>query len=79
LRASSFMGVLAATGPWFSKLAFAGQKDAGKKTSGAKHPEKDEGKVHVVESTNETVHLGVFDTTLPPIIKIDSGEHHKFS
>ncbi len=78
LRASSFMGVLATVGPWFSKLAYAEQKDAGKKTSAAKQPDKDEGKVHVVESTNETVHLGVFDTTLPPIIKIDSGDTISF-
>jgi acetamidase/formamidase len=32
----------------------------------------------VVESTNETVHLGVFDTTLPSIITIDSGDTVSF-
>jgi acetamidase/formamidase len=85
LRSSSFIGVLATVGPWFSKLAYAEQNDTPKRTFGVKPPEKkakqdnkDEGKVHVVESTNETVHLGVFDTTLPPIIKIDSGDSISF-
>lgn len=73
LRASSFMSVLAAASPLFSKLGFAMQASDAKKTksSGTKH---DEGRVHTVESTNETVHLGVFDATLPPILKIDSGD-----
>jgi len=58
LRASSFMSVLAAASPLFSKLGFAMQASDAKKTksSGTKH---DEGRVHTVESTNETVHLGV--------------------
>jgi len=30
--------------------------------------------VHVVESTPDTVKLGVYDTTLPPILKVDSGD-----
>lgn len=80
LRASSFMGALAAVGPWFSKLAYAtdgygdlssGQKKAAKIAAAKK---EDEGHVHVVESNKDTVHLGVYDTNLPPIIKIDSGD-----
>jgi acetamidase/formamidase len=71
LRASGFMGVLAATGPWFQKLAFAATGSPQAKTRKAA---KDEGRVHVVESTKDTVQLGVFDSTLPPILKIDSGE-----
>ncbi len=72
LRASSFMGALAAVGPWFanlslSNLAFAGEKGAAQKSG-------DEGRVHVVESNDQTVHLGVFDTTLPPIITVESGD-----
>ncbi len=81
IRASSFLGALAAVGPWFAKLARAeGTNGAG----GGAWPgsdsqgKKDEGRVHVVESTNETVHLGVFDTTLPPILKIDSGDTISF-
>jgi acetamidase/formamidase len=34
--------------------------------------------VHTVESNKDTVRLGVFDTTLPPIIKIDSGDTVSF-
>src|SRR4029077_14770635 len=75
LRASSFMGALAAIGPWFTKLARAADSnDASMSaapdwlTSGDKKKE-DEGHVHVVESNDQTVHLGVYDTTLPPILK----------
>jgi acetamidase/formamidase len=73
LRASSFMGALAAVGPWFSKLAHAATSnpvaDDKKQKSKA-----DEGKVHEVESSNKTVRLGVFDATAPPIVKVDSGD-----
>lgn len=89
LRASSFMGLLAAVGPSFSKLAFASshsdesgrpdensaEQSAAKRKRDAK---ADEGKIHVVESNKETVHLGVFDATLPPVVKIDSGDSVSF-
>src|SRR5258708_611885 len=80
LRASSFMGALAAVGPWFSQLAraadFTGSAESGAHPSGSGESAeaKDEGRVHVIESNNETVHLGVFDTNLAPIVKIDSGD-----
>jgi acetamidase/formamidase len=70
LRASSFMGALAAIGPRFVKLAHAagdGPSPAGGATSG-------NGRTHVVESKRETVRLGVFDATLPPIVTIESGD-----
>ena len=73
LRASSFMGALAGIGPWFSKLARATDGVV----SSAAAPEKDsddQGRVHVVESNDKTVHLGVYDTTLDPILKVDSGD-----
>jgi len=77
LQASSFMGILAAIEPWFSKLAYA----EGKSGDGQNHAGSDssfggggEGRLHVVECNDQTVHLGVFDTTLPPILKIDSGD-----
>jgi acetamidase/formamidase len=73
MRASSFMGALAAIGPWFSKLALAEQKAPQKKPA-AKPGSADEGRVHVVESNEQTVHLGVFDTTLPPIVTVESGD-----
>jgi acetamidase/formamidase len=82
LRASSFLGVLAAVGPWFPRIGFgklahaaeppvaSGSGGAQKKKSG----KTDEGKVHTVESSKETVQLGVFDATLPPIVTIESGD-----
>ncbi|HLW52464.1 MAG TPA: acetamidase/formamidase family protein [Candidatus Angelobacter sp.] len=76
LRASTFMGALAAVGPWFGKLAAAGEiasLQKGKHPSGSKE-KADEGHVHVVESNKDTVHLGVYDTNLEPIAKIDSGD-----
>jgi acetamidase/formamidase len=77
LRASSFMGVVAAVGPWFERLAHAAGAPAVKGgpaqgSHGRGH--SDEGRVHVIESNKETVRLGVFDATLPPIVTIDSGD-----
>jgi len=70
LRASSFMGALAAIGPRFARLAHAAE--GGRPTpAGASGGN---GRTHVVESTRETVRLGVFDTTLPPIVTIESGD-----
>lgn len=76
LRASSFMGALAAIGPWFTKLAHAADSLDGGAAAGpaAAAKKDDEGHVHVVESSNKTVHLGVYDTTLEPILKVDSGD-----
>jgi acetamidase/formamidase len=76
LRASSFMGALAAVGPWFSKLAYAEPEfeSAQKKPAKGIAKKQAEGHVHVVESNKDTVRLGVYDTNLPPIITIDSGD-----
>src|SRR5262249_41555498 len=73
MRASSFMGGPAAIGPRVSKLGLGEQKNP-QKTPAAKPRSADEGHVHVVESKEQTVHLGVFDTTLPPIITVESGD-----
>jgi acetamidase/formamidase len=80
LRASTFMGALAAVGPWFSQLGFSKETHAtetnpsgGEQKSSGK-ASANEGKAHVVESNDQTVHLGVYDTNLPPILKIDSGD-----
>ena len=67
LRASSFMGALAAVGPWFAKLAHAA--DAAQPL-----PKRGGGRIHTVDSNKQTVQLGVFDATLPPILTIESGE-----
>jgi acetamidase/formamidase len=77
LRASSFMCALAGIGPWFHKLTNAklalGADGAGPPAKKDKDKD-DEGHVHVVESNDKTVRLGVYDTTLDPILKIDSGD-----
>jgi len=79
LRASSFMGVLAAVGPGFNQFSQASNSARENQSSGDRdHAQEDEGRVHVVESNDKTVHLGVFDTTLPPILKIDSGDSISF-
>jgi acetamidase/formamidase len=76
LAASSFMGALATIGPWFSR--FANASDGLDRMGGGGSPtppkRQDEGRVHVVESNDRTVHLGVYDTTLDPILKVDSGD-----
>jgi acetamidase/formamidase len=72
LRASSFMGALAGIGPWFTKLARAANALEG--ASAAAPNKDDQGRVHVVESNDQTVRLGVYDTTLAPILKVDSGD-----
>jgi acetamidase/formamidase len=75
LRASSFMGALAAVGPRFGRLAHAAAGDpptpAGGGGSGG-------GRLHVIPSSRETVRLGVFDATLPPIVTIESGDRVSF-
>jgi len=74
LRASSFMGVLAAVDPWFAKLARAAESSAARK----RESHHGEGRLHVVPSTKETVRLGVYDTNLQPILTIDSGDSIRF-
>ena len=75
LRASSFMSALAAVGPWFDKLARAAETGGGAQSAGGKGGN---GRAHVVESNKETVRLGVFDETLPPILTIESGDQVSF-
>ena len=77
LRASTFLGALAAAGPWFDKLAGA-KEPAGEPPNRSlddlQKKKEDEGHVQVVESNDETVRLGVYDTNLTPILKVDSGD-----
>jgi len=75
LRASSFMGALAAVGPWFAKVA-RGAESGAPITPGAAR--RGAGRTHVVDSTKETVQLGVFDSTLAPIVTIESGDAVSF-
>ena len=69
LKSSAFMRILAAIGPWFApRPAFAADDGLSRRAA------QSTGRVHVVECTNETTQLGVFDTTRAPILKIDSGD-----
>jgi acetamidase/formamidase len=70
LRASSFMGALAAVAPAFARLAQAAAPGMAGPASGT----VGKGRLHIVESTKDTVRLGVFDATLPPVLTIDSGD-----
>ncbi|HEX8799059.1 MAG TPA: acetamidase/formamidase family protein, partial [Terriglobales bacterium] len=74
LRASSFMGALAAVDACFVKLARAGQSSAGRK----RESDDSASRTHVIPSTKETVQLGVYDTNLPPLLTIDSGDSLSF-
>jgi acetamidase/formamidase len=74
LRASSFMTALAAIGPRFARLAHAAETVNSPSGGGS----AGDGRVHVVESTLETVRLGVFDATLPPILTMESGDLVRF-
>jgi len=75
LRASSFMSALAAIGPSFGRLAHAAGPT---NIAGGGAPGGGGGRIHVVDSNKETVRLGVFDATLPPILTIDSGDSVSF-
>ena len=76
VRGSGFMALLAAVEPWFGKRAQAGEPSGTAAATGSRR--SDAGRVHVVESTKETVRLGVFDANLPPIVTIDSGDTISF-
>ena len=76
VRASSFMGLLAAVEPWFGRLAEGAEPNAS--TAGTGSRRRDAGRVHVVESNNESVRLGVFDANLPPLVTVDSGDTISF-
>jgi acetamidase/formamidase len=65
-------------GPWFSKLAHASDLTENNEAAAPSWAAKDQGRMHVVESSTKTVHLGVFDTTLAPVVKIDSGDSVSF-
>lgn len=73
LRASTFMGALAAVQPWFGKIANAAEGSA---PTGSRRT--DHGKLHVIKSDKKTVQLGVFDTNLSPIATVESGDTISF-
>ena len=58
------------------RLAQAADAPAAKPATGSRR--NDQGRVHVVESNKETVHLGVFDANLAPVLTVDSGDTISF-
>ena len=82
LRAGGLLAGCAAVGPLFASAC------ASPRSGGAGAPSASsaggpggqppfppgDGKVHFVESSSETVRLGVFDTTLPNLLEIDPGD-----
>jgi acetamidase/formamidase len=71
LLAGGVLGLLAAMGPAL-KTALAAGGGGGGRAAGL--PQAQVGRVHTVPSTQDTVRLGVFDSTLPNILEIDSGD-----
>jgi acetamidase/formamidase len=86
LRTTGVLGAMVAAGPLFG-AACASSGGAGRSggSEGAANPNARPvafegapngggGKVHVVQSSQQTVHLGVFDTTLPLVEEVESGD-----
>jgi acetamidase/formamidase len=61
------VGIFGLLGPLMTTLGSGGG-------SGPRPPEERVGRLHVVPSTSETVRLGIFDSDLPPVLEIDSGD-----
>lgn len=79
LKAGGMYGALAAAAPLLSpamaaERATAKAPGAAPKAPGGRLFDDKGGRVHVVESTKETTRWGIFDTTLPNILEIDSGD-----
>jgi acetamidase/formamidase len=75
LRASGFLSVLAVQ-PWVGGLACAddGKRPVAAGNAAPANRDASGGRIHVVESSEKTVSWGVFDTTLPPILTIESND-----
>jgi len=75
LRAGGLLAGCAAVGPLFATAcATPGAAGSATAPSGQALFPAEGGRVHTVESSDKTVHLGVFDTTLPDILEIESGD-----
>jgi acetamidase/formamidase len=71
LLGGGLFGLLAAIGPHFTRVAHAEPTSA----PAARNPSAQQmGRVHTVPSAQDTVRLGQFDSTLPNIVEIDSGD-----
>jgi acetamidase/formamidase len=71
LRAGGAAGLLTAAGALFARVARA---EPMKKAAGLFPAGAGGGKVHTVESSPATVHLGVFDSSLPNVVDVEPGD-----
>ena len=81
LRAGGLLAGCAAVGPMFASACATPRSSPENASAGSGaggppplFPPDGGGRVHTVESSNETVRLGVLDTTLPDIVEIDPGD-----
>ncbi|HEY6003526.1 MAG TPA: acetamidase/formamidase family protein [Anaeromyxobacter sp.] len=76
LKAGGLLAGCAAAGPLFASACATtgGGSSRSAASSGAPLFPPAGGRVHTVESSNQTVKLGVFDTTLPNILEIEPGD-----
>ena len=65
------LGLLAVIGPHFAQLAQAEPMSAAPSSKLSAQPM---GRTHTIPSAQDTVRLGQFDSTLPNIVEIDSGD-----
>jgi acetamidase/formamidase len=72
LAVGGILGLLAAVGP--AVAAFAEPRGSDKQARPPAGGSAQTGRVHTVPSTSSTVRLGVFDSTLPNILDVDSGD-----
>ncbi len=78
LKASGILGACTAVAPLLAAAPASAAAPAKKASRAARRPAPfpyaDGKKVHVVESTEKSTRLGVFDTTLPNLVEIESGD-----
>ncbi|HET9596752.1 MAG TPA: acetamidase/formamidase family protein [Anaeromyxobacteraceae bacterium] len=83
LRGGGVLGAMVAAGPLFTAACTSpraqatpagGGPAAGAMPAGFGAPDPAAGRVHVVPSNPQTVRLGVFDTTLPLVAEVESGD-----
>ncbi len=76
LQAGGLLAGCVAAGPLFASACAAPRASGASVPTGGVAPlfTPGDGRVHTVESSSQTVRLGVFDTTLPDLLEIESGD-----
>lgn len=75
LKVGGILGAMAAAGPLFSGVARASPRRLDSSDEKTLFRSDSGGRVHVVDSNTQNVHLGVLDTNLPNIVEVDSGDY----